>query len=83
MGIHLLHRVHGNECTWTHDAFCDTFVAIVWDVGFHMGWKQLHVFLSNTFNFSHWRIDIMFNKNGIRTLVDIVITNLTRANLLF
>jgi len=39
MGIHLLHYVHGNECTWTHDAIRDTFAAIMQDVGFHMGWK--------------------------------------------
>jgi hypothetical protein len=39
MGIHLLRCVHGNECTWTHDAIRDTFVAIMWDVGFHVGWK--------------------------------------------
>jgi len=58
-------------------------IAIVRNVGFHMGRKQLHVFLSNTFNFSCWQINIMFNKNGIRTLVDIVITNLTRIDLLF
>jgi hypothetical protein len=81
MGIHLLHCVHGNECTWTPDALCDTFIAIAQDVGFHMGRKQLHVFLSNTFNSSRWRIDIVFNKNNICTLIDIVIVDPTRADL--
>jgi hypothetical protein len=37
MGIHLLHCIHGNEGMGTHDAICDTFVAIVQDVGFHVG----------------------------------------------
>jgi hypothetical protein len=33
MGIHLLLCAHDNECTKTHDAIRDTFVAIVQDVG--------------------------------------------------
>jgi len=37
MGIHLLHCAHGNEHKATHDAICDTFVAIAWDANFHMG----------------------------------------------
>jgi hypothetical protein len=41
MGIHLLHCVHGNKRTGTHDAIHDTI---------HMGQKQLHVFPSTTFN---------------------------------
>ncbi len=44
MGIHFLHCVHGNERIGTHDAIRDTFVAIVRDVGFHVGQEQLHVF---------------------------------------
>jgi hypothetical protein len=43
MGIHLLCCAHGNECTKTHDAVCNIFVAIVWNDGFHVGQKQLHV----------------------------------------
>jgi hypothetical protein len=43
-GIHLLHCAHGNERTGTHDAIYDTFIAIVQDVGFHVGQKQLHSF---------------------------------------
>jgi hypothetical protein len=41
LGIHLLRCVHGNEHIGTHDAIRNTFVAIVLDVGFHMGWEQL------------------------------------------
>ncbi len=50
MGIHFLCCVHGNECIGTHDVVRNTFIAIVRDVGFHMGWKQLHALLSITFN---------------------------------
>ncbi len=62
MGIHLLLCAHGNEHTGTHDAICNTFVAITWDVGFHVGREQLHAFPSTTFNYSHWRVDIVFTK---------------------
>jgi hypothetical protein len=73
MGIHLFYCAHGNKHTWTHDAFMT--VAIVHDVGSHMGWKQLHVLPSNTFNFFHQWINIVFTKNGIRTLTNVVITD--------
>ncbi len=39
LSIHLLHFVHGNEHTRTHDAICDTFATIAQDVGFHLGQK--------------------------------------------
>jgi hypothetical protein len=82
MGIYLLHYVHGNKHTWTHDAIHDTFATIVWDVGFHVGREQLHALLKKMFNFSHWRVNIVLTKYGIRTLVDIVIVDLTRMDLL-
>jgi hypothetical protein len=37
MGIYLLRCVHGNKLTRTHDVVRSTFVAIAWDVNFHMG----------------------------------------------
>ncbi len=51
------------------------------DVGFHVGWEQLHAIPSTTFNFSCRKIDIVVTKDGICTLVDIVIANPTQANL--
>jgi hypothetical protein len=66
----------------THDAICNTFAAITWDVGFHMGQKQLHALLSNMFNSSYQQVDIMLTKDGICTLIDIVITNPTQVDLL-
>jgi hypothetical protein len=82
MGIHLLHYAHGHERTRTHDAIPDVFVGIAWDVGFHVGQEQLHVLLSTTFNPFHQRVDIVLTKDCIRTLVDIVIANPTRTDLL-
>jgi hypothetical protein len=81
MGIHLLRCVHGNEHIRTHDVVHNTFATIVWDVGFHMGQKQLYVFLSNTFNSSRQQINIVLTQNGIHTFVDIVIADPTRMDL--
>ncbi len=47
----------------------------------YVGQKQLYVFLSNMFNFSYQRVDIVFTKNDIHTLIDVVIVNSTQANL--
>ncbi len=82
MGIHLLRCAHGNEHTGTHDVVRDTFVVIAWDVGFHMWWQQLHALFSNTVNSSCRWIDIVFTKDGICTLLDIVIANPTWVDLL-
>jgi len=68
-----LYCVHGNKHIRTHDVVCDTFVAIVRGVGFHMGREQLHVFSLNIFNSSHWQVSIVVTKGDICTLVDVVV----------
>ncbi len=83
MGIHLLCCVHANELTWTHDAIHYTFVAIMKDVGFHVGQEQLHALPSNTFNFSCQWIDIVLTKDDIHTSVDIVIADPTCEQIYF
>ncbi len=80
--IHLLHCAHGNEFIRTHDIVRDTFVVIERDVGFDVKWKQLHAFPSNTSNSFRRRIDIVLTKDGIRTLIDVVIVDPTRTDLL-
>jgi hypothetical protein len=75
VGIHVLHYAHGNEHTWTHDAVHDTFITIMWDIGFHMGQEQLHTLPSTTFNFTCWRVNIVLAKDDIHTLTDIVIVD--------
>jgi len=82
MGIHLLRCVHGNEHTGTHDAIRNTFVAVVWDVSFHIGQKQLHALPSTTFNSFYWWIDILLTKEGNCTLANIVITDPMQVDLL-
>jgi hypothetical protein len=81
MGIHLLHYVHGNEHTGTHDAICNTFAAIVHDAGFHVGQEQLHAFSSTTLNSSRQRFNIILTKDDIRILTDVVIVNPMQVDL--
>jgi len=60
---------------------CNNFATIAWDVNFHMGQEQLHALLSIMFNSSRWQVDIVFTKDGIHTLIDIVIADLIRVDL--
>jgi hypothetical protein len=82
VGIHLLCCAHGKEHTKTHDVISDIFVSIAWYASFHMGWKQLHVLPLVILNSYCWQVEIMFTKNGICTLIDVVIIDPTRVNLL-
>jgi hypothetical protein len=81
MDIHLLCCTHGNERMGNHDVVHDIFVATSQDVGFHVGWEQLHAKPSATLNSFHQQVDIVFTKNEIRTLVDIVIADSMHADL--
>jgi hypothetical protein len=82
MGIDFLCCSHGNKGIGTHNVVCNIFAITTQDVDFHVGWEQLHVFLSVTLNSSCWWIDIVLITNGIFTLANIVITNPMCANLL-
>jgi hypothetical protein len=81
MGIHFLHCIHGNKCTGTHDVVHNTFATIAQNGGFHVGQKQPHALLSTTFNSSCWRVKIVFTKDTICTLANIVIANPTQIDL--
>jgi hypothetical protein len=81
VGIHFWHYAHDNECIRTHDAICDNFVIIAWDVNFHVGWEQLYALFLNMFNSFYQWVDIVHTKDGINTLVDVVVIDPTQANL--
>jgi len=81
MGIHFLHCTHGNEHIGIHDAVCNTFVTIVRNASFHVGWGQLQALFSTILNSSYSRVDIVFTKDGICILIDIVIVDPMRANI--
>jgi hypothetical protein len=65
-----------------HDVVRDTFAAIVQDVNFHVGQKQLHAFLSSMLNSSYWWVDIMLTKDGMCTLANVVIADPMWTNLI-
>jgi hypothetical protein len=75
MGIHFFCCAHGNECMKTHNAVCDTFVVIAWDVGFHMRWEQLQVFILVTLNCFYRWVNIVLTEDEICTLTNIVIAD--------
>jgi hypothetical protein len=82
MGIQILHYAHGNKRIGTYDVIHDIFSTIVQYDGFYMGREKLHVFPLATFNsFNRW-INIVLTKDGIHTLVNIVISDPTCVNLL-
>ncbi len=80
--VHLLRCTQGNEHMNTHDVIHGTFVVIAKDGDFHVGWKQLHTLPSTTFHSFHQQVGIVLTKDGICTLVDVVIANPTWADLL-
>ncbi len=82
MGIFLLRCVHGNKRIGTHDTIHDTFATIGRNTSFNVAQEQLHVLPSTTFNFFPQWVDIVFSKDGICTLVEVVIVDPTRADLL-
>jgi hypothetical protein len=65
----------------THDAVHNTFVAIAWNVNFHVGQKQLHMLPPTIFHSFHQWIDIVLTKDGIHILVDVVIVDPTWVDL--
>jgi hypothetical protein len=79
MGIYLLCCTHNNKHIRTHDV---VFPMIAWDADFHVGWKQLHVFLSTTFNSSCQWINIVLTKDKVHTLANVVIVDQCMWNLL-
>jgi hypothetical protein len=78
----LLHYAHGNEHMSTHDVVRDIFAAIAQDANFHVGRKQLHALPSTTLHSSYRWINIVFTKDGIYTLSDVVIVDPTWVDLL-
>jgi hypothetical protein len=55
----------------------------VQNIGLFIGQEQLHALLLAMFDSSYWWIIIVLTKDGIRTLVDIVITNAMFVDLPF
>lgn len=81
MSIHFLCCAQVYERSETHDAVCDIFATIAQNVGIHMWQEQLHKLPLPTFNSFCQRINLVFTKNGIHTLVDVVIADSMHVDL--
>jgi hypothetical protein len=81
MGIHLLPCVHGGERTTLHYVGRDVFVAIMKDVKFHVLWEQTHILPPLALKYLHNWVNIVLLIDIVRTLVDVVITDPTRVDL--
>ncbi len=64
---------------WLQDSIQSISTIIPFPYPFHV--EKGHVFPFNMFNSSRWRVDIVLTKDNIHTLVNVVITDPTQANL--
>ncbi len=77
LGIHLLFYPCESECIVIHDTLQDTIATIALESGAHIQKEVFHLFLCYTWG----QMDIVITRDGFQTLVDIVIANSTRTNL--
>jgi hypothetical protein len=77
MDIHLLRCVHGNKRIETHDVIHDTLLPLCMMLTSMWGENNYMHFFSNMFNSSYRQVNIVLTKNGIHTLVDVVIVDPT------
>ncbi len=76
-----LHCVHGNERIGTPDVVCDTSLPLRGILTFTWG-KISYMHFLQTHSTPHVsRINIVLTKDGICTLVEVVVVNSTRTNL--
>jgi hypothetical protein len=77
LGIHLICCLCENDCTTTHDTLQNTIATIASKSGAHIYREVFHFFPHDT---QRW-VDIIITKDNFRTLMDVVIANLTHTNL--
>jgi hypothetical protein len=90
MCVHTSHQPYGYalfmlfSCQRTHmNPWCNLWYLCChyMKCWFHVGQEQLHVFLSNMFNPFCWQVNIVFTKDGIHTLANVVIIDLMWVDL--
>jgi hypothetical protein len=77
LGIHLLWCPCGNECKTIHDTFQDIIATIVLESRTHVKREVSHLFPCYTKR----RMDILITSNNFHTLMDIVIVDPTRIDI--
>ncbi len=80
IGIHIFCCVNGGEHTTTHDVIQDFFASIAKDVGLHVNAQTNTCSFDTIFPIIMVTSGYCVTVDGICTLVNIVITNLTHAN---
>jgi len=78
LSTHLLWCLCRNERIITHDTFQDTIPAIVLESGKHVQTEVSHLF----FRYTQWWMDILITKDDFWTLMDVIIANSIRTNML-
>jgi hypothetical protein len=74
---HLLRCPYRNEHITTHNTLQDIITTIVLESGTHVQREVSHLFPHHTW----WRMDILITIDDFRTLMDIIITDPTRTNM--
>ncbi len=82
MDIHLLRCVCDNKHIETHDVICDTLLPLCMMLASRWVENNYMHFPSNMFNSFRQQVDIVFTKDDICTLVDIIIVDPTWMDLL-
>jgi hypothetical protein len=77
LGIHLFRCPCKNECTTTHNVFWNIVATIALKSGVHAQIEVSHLFPHHTCR----QVDIVITRNNFQTLVDVVIIDSIRPNL--
>jgi hypothetical protein len=83
MGIHLFRYVHGGERMNLPDVVWDAFVAIAKDTRFHVSQKPTTLNpcpFTPALQSSHYQVNIVLSVDGVHTLVEVVIIDITRVD---
>ncbi len=77
LSTHLLRCPNMNECITTHDTFQDPIAVIVLESGTHVQREVSHLFFHHT----QWQVDIFITKDDFRTLMDVIIADSIRTDM--
>ena len=79
---HLLRCARGGETTSSHDSVRDAVYHIIHELRQHAHWERTSLLLSSTLGGRGGRVDIVISEVAVgQTLVDIVVANPTRHDL--
>jgi hypothetical protein len=80
-GTHFHTCSHGGERITSNDVVRNVFASTTKDKWFHVSYEKTHVLSPLSLQSSHQQVDIVLSTNGIHTLVNMVIDDPTRGDL--